>query len=419
MDEQFQSNLKKYAELIIKVGLNLQTGQKLIVQHMRNDGVPIQAAPLIRFLADSAYQAGARLVDVQWRDDAITLSRFDHAPRDSFSEFPAWQARGILDVIEDGGAMLTVSSIDPDLLEGQDPELVDQRQQAFLEHWKPISAHIGKNSMNWSLFSVPIEGWAEKIFPDLPRGEQMPALWDAIFKICRVYEEDPVAAWENHLADMKKNADLLNQKAYQKLHYTAPGTDLWLTLPEGHIWRSAGFESQTGIPFTANIPTEEVFTLPDRRFTEGKVRSARPLVYAGSVIDEFDLVFKDGKVVDFSAKQGQGTLEKLLRVDDGASMLGEVALVPNSSPISQSGLLFYNTLLDENASCHLALGSAYRFSLDGGEHLSGDEFANRGGNSSLVHSDFMIGSGNLEIDGMTKNGDVEPVLRSGEWAFDE
>jgi aminopeptidase len=417
MDDIFLSNLKKYADLIIKVGLNLQPGQKLIVQHMRNDGVPIQSAPLIRLVADSAYQAGARLVDVQWRDDAITLSRFKHAPRDSFGEFPAWQAQGILDVIEEGGAMLTVSSIDPDLMEGQDPELVDQRQQAFLEHWKPISAHIGKNSMNWNLFSVPIEGWARKIFPDLPAEEQMPALWDAIFTICRVYDDDPVGAWQSHLAEMKKHADLLTHKSYKKLHYTAPGTDLWLTLPEGHVWRSAGFESQGGIPFTANIPTEEVFTLPDRRFTEGTVRSARPLVYAGSVIDKFDLVFKEGKVVDFSAELGQSTLEKLLKVDDGSSMLGEVALVPNSSPISQSGLLFYNTLLDENASCHLALGSAYRFSLDGGEHLSGEEFASRGGNSSLVHSDFMIGSGQLDIDGIDQNGDIEPVLRAGEWAI--
>jgi len=417
MDKNFQSNLKKYADLVIKVGLNLQPGQKLIMQHLRNDGVPIQAAPLIRLVADSAYQAGARLVDVQWRDDEITLSRFTHAPKDSFEEFPAWQAKGILDVVEDGGALLTVSSIDPDLMEGQDPELVDQRQRAFLKHWKPISAHIGKNAMNWSLFSIPIDGWARKVFPDMPAEEQMPALWDAIFKICRVYEDNPIAAWETHLANLKKHGDYLNEKSYRKLHYTAPGTDLWLTLPKGHIWRSAGFKSQTGIPFTANIPTEEVFTLPDKRYTEGTVKSARPLVYSGSVIDNFSLTFKEGKVVDFSAELGESTLEKLLSTDEGASMLGEVALVPNSSPISQSGLLFYNTLLDENASCHLALGSAFRFSLDGGEKLSGEEFRARGGNTSLVHSDFMMGSGELDIDGVLKNGDVEPVLRAGEWAF--
>jgi len=417
MDQEFQSNLKKYADLAIRVGLNLRPGQKLIMQHIRNGGVPIQAAPLVRLLGDSAYQAGARLVDVQWRDDDLILSRFKHAPRDSFEEFPAWQAQGILDVIEQGGAMLSISAIDPDLMEGQDPELLDQQQRAFLEHWKPISAHIGKNTMNWTVITIPVEGWARKIFPDLPREEQVPALWDTLFKICRVYENDPVAAWETHLADLKKRADYLNKKAYRQLHYTAPGTDLQITLPEDHIWRSAGFNTQSGFAFTANIPTEEIFTLPDRRNTEGTVKSARPLVYSGNVIDQFSLTFKEGKVIDFSAQHGEGFLEKLLSVDEGSSMLGEVALVPNSSPISQSGLLFYNTLLDENASCHLALGSAYRFSLAGGETLSAEEFGSRGGNSSLVHSDFMIGSGEMDIDATLENGQVEPLLRAGEWAF--
>jgi aminopeptidase len=417
MDQEFQSNLQKYADLTIKVGLNLRPGQKLIMQHIRNGGVPIQTAPLIRLLGDSAYKSGARLVDVQWRDDDLILSRFKNAPRDSFEEFPAWQAQGILDVIEEGGAMLTISAIDPDLMEGQDPNLLDQQQRAFLEHWKPISAHIGKNTMNWTVITIPVEGWANKIFPDLPQEEQIPALWDTLFKICRVYENDPVAAWETHLSDLKKRADYLNKKAYRQLHYSAPGTDLQIRLPEGHVWLSAGFNTQSGFAFTANIPTEEIFTLPDRRYTEGTVKSTRPLVYSGNVIDHYSLTFKEGKVIDFSAKQGEGVLEKLLSTDEGSSMLGEVALVPNSSPISQSGLLFYNTLLDENASCHLALGSAYRFSLAGGEILSEEEFGSRGGNSSLVHSDFMIGSGELDIDATLENGQVEPLLRAGEWAF--
>lgn len=417
MDKDFLSNLKKYADLTIKVGLNLQPGQKLILQHLRDGGVPIQTAPLIRLLTASAYQAGARLVDIQWRDDDLIFSRFKYAPRDSFEEYPAYQSQGILDVIDEGGAMLTISAIDPDLMDGQDSELLDQRQRIFMEHWKPISAHIGKNTMNWTVITIPVEGWARKVFPDLPADKQMPALWDAIFKVCRVYEDDPITAWDSHLTNLKKHGDYLNEKAYRKLHYTAPGTDLWLTLPEGHVWRSAGFNTQGGFPFTANIPTEEVFTLPDRRYTEGTVKSARPLVYSGNVIDNFSLTFKEGKVVNFSAEQGESFLEKLLSIDEGSSMLGEVALVPNSSPISQSGLLFYNTLLDENASCHLALGSAYRFSLDGGEKLSLKEFGARGGNSSLVHSDFMIGSGEMDIDGILENGDTEPIMRKGEWAF--
>jgi aminopeptidase len=417
MDANFQTNIKKYAELAVKVGLNLQPGQKLVLQHLRNGGVPIQTAYFIRELVASAYQAGSPLVDVQWRDDDLIFSRLKHAPRDSFGETPTYIAEGILDVIESGGAMFTISAIDPDMMAGQDPEILDQMQRAFLDAWKPISAHIGKNTMNWTLLGIPVEGWARKIFPDLPEAEQMPALWDAIFKICRIYEEDPITAWGNHLKDLQKRSDYLNQKAYRELHFKAPGTDLKLTLPEGHIWLSAGFKTQSGIAFTANIPTEEVFTLPDRRFTEGTVSSTRPLVYSGNVIDNFRLTFKEGKVVDFSAGQGENFLKSLITTDDGAGMLGEVALVPNSSPISQSGLLFYNTLFDENASCHMALGNAYRFSLEGGETMTSEEFAALGGNNSLIHSDFMLGSGDLDIDGILSSGEVEAVFRGGEWAY--
>ena len=417
MMKDFQSNLKKYADLAIKVGLNLQPGQRLIMQALKDGGVPFTAAPLVRELAASAYKAGAPLVDVLWRDDDLKLIRYAHAPRDSFEEFPAWQSAGILDVIENGGAMLSLSSADPDLMKGQDINLMDLEQRAIRKYWSPISAHIGQNTMNWTVLSIPIEGWAKKIFPDLSEEDAVPALWDVLFKICRVYADDPLAAWQDHIIDLKKRGDYLNKKAYQVLHYTAPGTDLRITLPEGHVWRSAGFKTKGGIPFTANIPTEEVFTLPDKRCTDGKVASARPLRYSGNIIDNFSLTFKEGKVVDFSAEQGEELLEKMINVDEGASMLGEVAIVPNSSPISQSGLLFYNTLLDENASCHLALGSAYRFSLDGGEKLSKEEFSSYGGNSSLIHEDFMIGSGELDINGILKDGSVEPVLRNGEWAF--
>jgi aminopeptidase len=417
MDQNFQTNLKKYADISIKVGLNLQPRQRLILHHLRYGGVPIQTAPLVRELAASAYRAGASLVDVLWRDDDIKLIRFEYAPQDSFEEYPSWQAEGILKVIENGGAMLTVNANDPDLLEGKDPELVDTQQKAFLKHWDPIRNHISQNTMNWSMLACPIEGWAKKVFPEKKKDEQIPALWDALFKICRVYEEDPIAAWQEHINNLGKRGEYLNQKAYKMLHYRAPGTDLRVGLPEGHVWRSAGFKTASGLPFTANVPTEEIFTLPDNRFIEGKVSSARPLSYTGNVIDDFSLTFKDGKVIDFSAKQGEQVLDNLLKTDEGASMLGEVALVPNSSPISQSGLLFYDTLLDENASCHLALGSAYRFSLDGGEKLSTDEFSARGGNSSLVHVDFMIGSGKMDIDGELPDGKIEPVMRKGEWAF--
>jgi len=417
MDKNFQTNLKKYSNLAVKIGLNLQPGQKLIMQALKYGGVPIQAAPVIRELAVSAYQAGAPLVDVLWRDDDLNLIRFKHAPRDSFEEFPVWQAEGILKVIEDGGAMLSISAFDPDLMEGQDPDLLSKQQTAIRKNWKPISNHIGTNTMNWTVLSIPVAGWARKVFPDLPEAEQQPALWDALFKICRVYEDDPTAAWQAHIINLGKRSNYLNQKKYSSLHYTAPGTDLRIGLPKGHIWRSAGFKSQGGIPFTANIPTEEVFTLPDRRLTEGTISSSRPLAYSGNVINNFSLTFKEGKVVDFSAEQGEPVLKNLLDVDPNARLLGEVALVPNSSPISQSGLLFYNTLLDENASSHLALGNAYRFSIEGGEKLSTEEFNTLGGNTSLIHEDFMVGSGKLNIDGILPDGTTEPVMRDGEWAI--
>lgn len=416
-DANFQAHLKKYAELAVKVGLNLQPGQKLIIQHFRDGGVPIQIAPFIRELATSAYKAGSPLVDVQWRDEDILLSRMKYAPKDSFSEAATYKTEGILEVIKNGGAMFTISALDPDRMTGQDPQVLNQMHRAILDAWRPVSALLGKNKMNWTLLCAPDQGWARKLFPDLPEAEQIPALWDALFRISRVYEEDPIAAWQTHLAELQKRSDYLNNKAYRELHYRAPGTDLRLTLPEGHIWRSAGFKTQSGIPFTANIPTEEVFTLPDRRFAEGTVKSTRPLVYTGNVIDNFSLTFKEGKVVDFSAEQGEEILGNLIKTDDGAKMLGEVALVPNSSPVSQSGLLFYNTVLDENASCHLALGSAYRFSIEGWENMTDEEFEGFGGNRSLVHSDFMIGSGELDIDGVLKSGEVEPVFRGGEWAF--
>lgn len=417
MDTNFESNIKKYADLAVKVGLNLQKGQKLIIQHFRNGGVPIQIAPFIRELVECAYKAGSPLVDVQWGDEDLLFTRMKYAPKESLSEAAIYQAKGILDVIENGGAMFTISAIDPDRMAGQDPQVLDLMQRGLLDAWKPISTLLGKNMMNWTLLCAPDEGWARKLFPDLNEVDQIPALWDALFKISRVYEEDPIAAWQTHLAELQKRSDYLNDKAYKELHFRAPGTDLKLTLPDGHVWRSAGFKTQSGISFTANIPTEEVFTLPDRRYTEGTVKSTKPLVYSGNVIDNFSLTFKGGKVVDFSAEVGENILENLIRTDDGAGMLGEVALVPNSSPISQSGLLFYNTVLDENASCHIALGGAYRFSLEGGESMTSEEFVQQGGNTSLVHSDFMIGSGDLDIDGILKNGEVEPVFRSGEWAF--
>ena len=417
MDQEFATKLQKFTQVAIKIGVNLQPGQELIMQSINRGGISLEAAPAIRELARAAYQAGSPAVDVLWRDDELRLLSFEYADPESFEQIPARHAQESMSVIQNGGALLTVTAFDPGLLEGQPSELIAEEQKYLQKHTKGIRTLIGKNHMNWSVIPIPVSGWAAKVFPDLPPDQAVPALWEAIFKICRINEEDPIAAWKAHQADLNARADYLNQKAYSELQYSAPGTDLRIRLPEGHIWRSAGFESQSGIKFSANVPTEEVFTIPDTRYTEGTVASARPLAYAGNVIDEFSLTFKEGRVVDFSAKRGEDVLRDLLKIDEGASRLGEVALVPNSSPISQSGLLFYNTLLDENASCHLALGSAFRFSLEGGVEMDAEAFSARGGNSSLIHEDFMVGSGDLDIDGTLSDGTKEPIMRAGEWAY--
>lgn len=417
MSSPKQELLKKYADLAVKVGLNLQPGQRLVIHALRHGGVPLHLAPLIREVTRSAYENGARFVDVSWRDDELIHTRFALAPRDSFDEFPAWQAKNILEYIENGDAVLSVKAVDPDMFADKDPDLVNEYQQSFLTHWAPISEHVRRNASNWSLISAPLPGWADKVFPDLDPEESEGALWETLFNICRVDQADPVAAWEQHIQNLADRCDYLNQEGYQTLNFRGPGTDLLLGLPEEHIWRSAGFASQNGIPFTANIPTEEVFTLPTKDQTSGTVRSTKPLNYGGSLIEGFSLTFEEGKVVDWTAEKGGKVLENMLEVDAGASQLGEVALVPHSSPISQSGLLFYNTLLDENASSHIALGSAYRFSLEGGETMSEEDFASRGGNASKIHVDFMIGSGEMDVDGVTAGGKREPVMRGGEWAF--
>lgn len=417
MNAPSKEQLKKYADLCVQVGLNIQSGQRLVIHALRYGGVPIHNLELIKQITESAYRTGARFVDVMWRDDDLIRSRFKLAPRDSFSIYPAWQAENVLEYIENGDAVLGISSVDPDLLSGLDPEIIDDYQKGFLKHWAPISEHIRKNSTNWSLLAAPIPGWSDKVFPDLPEAEREQALWEALFKVSRVDQPDPVAAWEEHIENLTRRCDYLNEKAYTGLQFSGPGTDLKLGLPEGHRWRSAGFASQSGIPFTANIPTEEVFTLPHLAETEGEVTASRPLNYGGSLIEGFRLKFEEGRVVDYSAEEGERVLENMLEIDQGAGRLGEVALVPDSSPISQSGILFYNTLLDENASSHIALGSAYRFSMEGGETLSEEEFNDRGGNTSQIHVDFMIGSAAINVEGITPAGGHEELMVDGEWAF--
>ncbi|RJP48026.1 MAG: aminopeptidase [Anaerolineaceae bacterium] len=417
MATKFEQNLQKYAELAVRVGLNLRPGQRLLVRAPSPYGVAFEHAPLVRYVAEAAYKAGARLVDVFWGDEQMELIRFAHAPRDSFAEFPKWKLAIPLEYAEHGDAILTISATDPSLLSGQDPELVNTYQDTVWKEMNPYLKHGSSNSMNWCVISAARLSWAKKMFPKLTAEKALAKQWQTIFKMCRVDADDPVAAWKDHIRNLQTRSKYLNQKQYSALHYTAPGTDLTLGLPKGHHWASAREVAKNGIEFTANLPTEETFTMADRTRADGIVTSTKTLNYSGTLIEGIVVRFENGRVVESHASKNESALRKMIATDEGSARLGEIAIVPHSSPISKSGLMFHNTLFDENASCHIALGRAYKFNMQGGLELTDEEFAARGGNQSLIHVDFMIGSDKMDIDGITSDGRAEPVLRKGEWAF--
>ncbi len=416
-DKTHQEMLAKYAEAIVKVGLNIRTGQRLVINNMAVRGVPYQFAPLVREIAKAAYAAGAKYVEVLWGDEEMLRLRAQHAPRDSFDEYPTYMIDTIMNMIENGDALLSISGANPDLMGGLDPEVVGMMQTRHLNAASKVSEQVTTNAINWCVVAAAGEAWAQKVFPDLTPEKAQDKLWKAIFETCRIDQPDPVAAWQSHIDSMKERARYLQSKQFTALHYKGPGTDFTLGLPNGHRWISAQSMAQNGVAFTANMPTEEVFTLPDRDRADGVVAATFPLSYSGTLIEDFQVTFENGRITKVSAKKGEAILQKLVDTDEGSHRLGEVALVPASSPIAQRGHLFYNTLFDENASCHIAIGRAYRFTLTGGEELNDEEFISAGGNVSLNHVDFMIGSSQMDIDGIHKDGTREPVMRQGEWAI--
>ena len=408
--------LDTYGDLAVRIGLNLREGQRLlIIGPLANGGVSIEAAPLVRHIAASAYRAGAELVEALWGDEGLQLARFAHARPQSFDQYSRWLPKALVEHVEGGHAILSIYANDPDLLRDQPTDRIGALQLGTATSVRPFRELISRNATNWSIVAAADSGWAAKVFPDAPSDARVTKLWDAITRLCRLDQPDPVGAWQRHLASLAERRDLLNRKRYDALRYRGPGTDLTLGLPTGHLWVSGQSVSQNGILFAPNVPTEEVFTIAHKDRVDGTVRSTKPLSHGGSLIDGFSLRFDGGRVVEMKAAKGDAVLRQLLETDEGAARLGEVALVPNGSPISQSGLLFYNTLFDENAASHVALGSAYRFTLEGGEAMSNEEFQQAGGNRSAVHTDFMIGSGELDIDGVFADGRSEPLMRSGEF----
>ncbi|MCK4898929.1 MAG: aminopeptidase [Anaerolineales bacterium] len=410
--------LEKYAELTLKVGVNLQEGQRLCIGRPPGFHTPIQAAPLVEVLASKAYQMGARYVDVLWIDDVIYRTRFEQAPPDSFNEYATWQPGAFRESVEREDAIIKIVGRDPDLFVGIDQDRRSTYLATLAKAYKDVNELWGQEPLNWCVISYPLVEWAKRVFPDGPDESQVKMLWDEILKACYLNEADPVAYWQDHLKQLDMRAGYLQERHYRSLEFHGPGTNLKIGLPEDNIWVGGGFTSRSGIDYAVNMPTEEVFTTPHRLKVDGTVTSTKPVMYSGQMIDEFSLTFREGAVVELDAKTGKEHLQKLLDIDEGSRRLGEVAMVPHSSPISQSGILFYNLLFDENASSHLALGGAYREALRGGAGLTDDEFQSEGGNVSFNHIDFMIGSAEMDIDGVIEDGTSEPIMRSGEWAFD-
>ena len=412
MASDFEQKLEKYAELVIKVGVNLQPGQRLWIR-----AYSLDVAPFVRQVAAKAYLHGSKLVSVLWEDEHLEKLRYQHAPRDSFEEFSTWNSDGAFQSAKRGDAVLFIYGKNPALLEDEESELITIVNRTAARYYKPFNDFRMKGNVQWSIAAPPTPAWATKVFPDASPQDAEAHLWEAVFKTCRLDEPDPVAFWQEQVSNLDKRKEALTAKGYTALHFRGVGTDLRVGLPDGHMWLNANFKTRAGVSSLVNIPSEEVFTLPHKDRVNGTVTATKPLSYGGGLIENFSLTFAEGKVISFTAEKGEVILRSILEVDEQANFLGEVALVPHQTPISQMGLLFLNTLYDENASDHLALGSGIRACLKDGTDMTDDEFMQQGGNVSLAHVDFMFGSGEMDVDGITKDGAAEPVMRGGEWAF--
>ncbi len=403
--------LDRLAEVAVRVGLGLAPGQELVMT------APLDAVPLVRRITAQAYEAGASLVTTFLTDEIAVRARFEHASDTAFDTAAGWLYEGMAAAYRAGSARLAIAGDDPTLLSGQDPERVGRANRARSKAYLPALELIANFSTNWTIVSAATPAWARTMFPGEDEAVALGRLWDAIFAASRVETADPVAAWGAHNAGLAQRTRTLNARRYAALRFRGPGTDLTVGLADDHEWCGGATTAKNGIVCNANIPTEEVFTTPHRLRVDGHVAATKPLSYQGTLIEDIAVRFEHGAIVQSRARTGADVLARVIETDEGARRLGEVALVPHGSPISKSGLLFYNTLFDENAASHIALGQAYSKCFRGGGHgLSEDDLATRGANRSLIHIDWMIGSGEVDVDGIGPDGSVEPVMRRGEWA---
>lgn len=408
-----EETLEKYAELILKVGARLQAGDKLIISQ-----APLETRSLVKHIHRKAYELGAAYVHVTWREPSVKVDRLSYAPSASFHEYhPTWIPAAKREIYETMDALIATMPAYPDLLKNMDADLIAADRKAWAEATKDVRDHFRRNPIAWTGVGAAAHDWAAKVFPEIPHEEQMKALWKAIFRACYLEEKEPVTFWRNHLQKLRAISDYLNEERFSALRYVGPGTDLEVGLPDVHVWASGEMMTQSGRTFSANLPTEEVFTTPHREQVNGVVSSTKAMAYEGIIIEDFELEFEAGEIVELSAETGEEHLRNLIETDEGAKRLGEVALVPDSSAISQMDLLFYHTLFDENASSHLALGFAWASSLQGGLDMTEEELLSAGANTSGIHRDFMIGSGELNVDGVRSDGSTERIMNDGEWAI--
>ena len=408
--KSFEQLLDAYAELTVKSGLNVRAGQQVLIS------APLEAVDLVRRITAHAYRAGATLVTTLYNDEQATLLRYKEGPDAGFDAAPSWLFNGMAEAFRDGNcARLAIIGEDPSLLSAINPELVARANKARSKAYKPVIELITGFKTNWCVISCATPQLAKSVFPSDTPEVALGKLWSAIFKCTRADLPDPVAAWREHNSALKARTDKLNGKRYAALAYKGPGTDLTIGLVDDHHWAGGATPAKNGIVCNPNIPSEEVFTMPHRERTDGVVRSTKPLSYQGTFIDGISVRFEKGRIVEGHADKGEDVFRKMISTDEGAARLGEVALVPHSSPISATGIIFNETLFDENAASHIAVGQAYSDNMKDVDKLSSEERLAKGMNASLIHVDWMIGSGELDVDGVLKDGKSEPLMRKGEW----
>ncbi|WFA07973.1 aminopeptidase [Tissierella sp. Yu-01] len=406
-----EKNLEKYAELAVKVGINLQEKEGLIIAGNTD------TLPLVRKIAKKAYEAGAKHVELLLDDDDISLMRYTYGKDFVFDDYPQWKVNALEEMYKDNYHHLIVKAPNPELLKDIDGEIIARSQKSSSKAMAAISKYRMTGFTKWTIIAMPSTAWAKSVFPELDDKVAVEKLWEKVFAATRIDQEDPVKAWELHDKNLKKYRNYLNDKEFEKLVLKGPGTDLEVYLAEGHFWMGGSKESQSGCSYVANMPTEEVFTTPHKLKVNGKLKATKPLSVNGKLVENFGFEFKDGQVVDFYAEKGYEVIKNLLENDEGARYLGEIALVQDDSPISNTGILFNNTLFDENASCHFALGKSYAYAMRNGSNLSQEELIAKGANDSLIHVDFMVGGPELEITAYEKDGNVVKLFEKGNWIF--